>query len=82
MQSFGLRDLTADATCIKNRLRDARSERPNFGRAFEKIRELAAFKAEQPRQADVWKVRRLGHADISVGRDEVLLRLADVRPAF
>src|SRR5207253_10460845 len=48
LQSFGLRDLTADAACIKNRLRDARSERPNVGRAFEKIRELAAFKAEQP----------------------------------
>ena len=82
MQSFGLRDLTADPPRIENRLQHTRPKRPRPGRAFEQIRELGAFQAEQRGETDVGKVRSLGHADVGVGGDEILLGLTDVGSAL
>ena len=82
MQSFGLRDLTADPAGIENRLQHTRPERPDFGGALEQIRELGAFQAEQRGEADVGKVSSLGHADVGVGGDQVLLGLTDVGSAL
>ena len=45
-------------------------------------RQRAALPAEETRQTDAREVLGLGRADLRVGRDQLLLRLADVGPAL
>src|SRR6202171_3450797 len=82
LHSFGLRDLTAEPPGVENRLQRTRRKRPGSGGAFEQIRELGTFQAEQRGEADVGKVCSLGHANVGVGGDEILLGLTDVGSAL
>ena len=74
-------DLASHRPAGKQRLRQTAGAGPGERRPLEQLRQLRALQAQEPGQADPWKVGGPRNADVGVGGDQALLGLAYVRPA-
>src|SRR5579872_900493 len=79
---FGQLHVGLEAAGGKDRLRDLRNEAPGAVRAGEQRRELRALSSQESREADLWKIGGFGYANLSVRRDQRLLRRANVGTPF
>jgi hypothetical protein len=56
------------------------SRTPDFSRPA--VRQLRALAAQETAQTQRWEIRRLGHADLGVGGDQILLRCPNIGTPF
>src|SRR5205085_6781681 len=70
----------ANSPCIEDRQRGGGGYAPATGWTREEIRQRAALPTQKACERNLREVLRPGRADQGIGRDQLLLSFADIRP--